>query len=67
VVNWRPVGITFGQAARLTVANTGRTPITITGVTFLDGEGNVLGQFPTETIQPAKMMSLDLNADDIVR
>ena len=62
-----PVGITFGQTARMTAANTGARAITIIGVTFLDSEGNVLGQFPTETIEPGKMISFDLNADDIVR
>jgi hypothetical protein len=67
VIGGRPVGITFGQTARLTAANTGRTAITITGVTFLDSEGVVLGQFERQTIQPGKMMSFDLNADDIVR
>ncbi len=41
--------------------------IRITDVTFLDGEGNVLKGFPIETIEPRKMISLALNADDIVR
>jgi hypothetical protein len=67
IIDWRPVGVTFGQTARVTAANTGRTAITITGVTFLDSEGNVLGRFPTETIQPGKMISFDLDADTIVR
>lgn len=67
IIDYRPVGITFGQTARLTAANTGRAAITITDVTFLDAEGNVLEAFPTETIQPGKMISFDLNADDLVR
>jgi len=66
VINWRPVGITFGQTARVTAANTGTTAIIING-TFLDSEGTVLGQFDRQVIEPGKMMSFDLNADDIVR
>ena len=66
VVNWRPVGITLGQTARVTAANTGTRAIIVSG-TFLDSEGNVLGQFDRQVIEPGKMMSFDLNADDIVR
>ena len=66
VIDWRPVGITFGQTARVTAANTGTTAIIING-TFLDSEGTVLGQFDRQVIEPGKMMSFDLNADDIVR
>ena len=61
-----PVGITLGQTARVTAANTGTRAITISG-TFLDSEGNVLGQFDRQVIEPGKMMSFDLNGDDIVR
>jgi hypothetical protein len=63
---YRPVGITFGQTARVTSANTGTRAIII-DYTFLDGEGAVLAQFVRQVIQPGKMMSFDLNADDIVR
>jgi len=66
VVDWRPVGITFGQTARVTAANTGTRAIIVSG-TFLDSEGNVLGQFDRQVIEPGKMMSFDLNGDDIVR
>jgi hypothetical protein len=66
VINWRPVGITFGQTARVTSANTGTRAIVI-NYTFLDSEGTVLGQFESQVIEPGKMMSFDLNADDIVR
>src|SRR5438876_3825077 len=66
VVDGRPVGITFGQTARVTAANTGTRAITISG-TFLDSEGAVLGQFESQVIEPGKMMSFDLNADAIVR
>jgi hypothetical protein len=60
-----PVGITLGQTARVTVANTGTRAIIING-SFLDSEGTVLGQFESQVIEPGKMMSFDLNADDIV-
>jgi hypothetical protein len=63
---YRPVGITFGQTARVTAANTGTKAIIISG-TFLDSVGTVLGQFDRQVIEPGKMMSFDLNADDIVR
>jgi hypothetical protein len=62
-----PVGITFGQTARVTAANAGTRGTTITGITFLNSEGNVLGQFERQVIEPGKMMSFDLNADDIPR
>ncbi len=63
---YRPVGITFGQTARVTAANTGTTSIII-NYTILDGEGAVLGQLVRQVIEAGKMMSFDLNADDIVR
>ena len=64
---YRPVGITFGQTARVTAANTGTTAIIINGVKFLDSDGNVLAEFARQVIEPGEMMSFDLNADDIVR
>lgn len=64
--SFRPVGITFGQTARVTAANTGTRAIIISG-TFLDSEGTVLAQFDSQVIEPGKMMSFDLNADDVVR
>ena len=66
IVDWRPVGITLGQTARVTAANTGTRAIVVSG-TFLDSEGNILGQFDRQVIEPGKMMSFDLNGDDIVR
>jgi hypothetical protein len=66
VINWRPVGITFGQTARVTEVNIGTSAITLSG-TFLDSEGAILGQFDRQVIEPGKMMSFDLNADDIVQ
>ena len=64
--SFRPVGITFGQTARVTAANTGTTSIII-DYKFLDGEGAVLAQLVRQVIEPGKMMSFDLNADDVVR
>jgi hypothetical protein len=66
VIGGRPVGITFGQTARVTAANTG-TRAMIINYTILDSEGTVLAQFDGQVIEPGKMMSFDLNADDVVR
>jgi hypothetical protein len=66
IVNSRPVGITFGQTARATAANTGTRAI-IVNWTILDSAGAVLGRLDGQLIEPGKMMSFDLNADDIVR
>ena len=66
IIHDLPVGITFGQTARVTAANTGTRAIVIDW-TVLDSEGTVLGQLVRQVIQPGKMMSFDLNADDIVR
>ena len=66
VVTQRPVGITFGQTARVTAANTGTRAI-IVDWTVLDSNGAVLGQLVRQVIEPSKMMSFDLNADDVVR
>jgi len=65
--SWPSVGITFGQTARVTAANTGEREMSLDGV-FLDDStpSQVLGQF-NFVIQPGNMMSFDLNADDIVR
>ena len=63
---YRPVGITFGQTARVTAANTGTRAI-IVDWTVLDSEGAVLAQLVRQVIEPGKMMSFDLNADAIVR
>jgi hypothetical protein len=66
VIGGHPVGITFGQTVRVTAANTGTTAIIIDGGKFLDSDGNVLAEF-RGTVEPGKMMSFDLNADDIIR
>jgi len=61
-----PVGITLGQTARVTAANTGTRAIIVNGL-FLDSQGTVLGQFESQVVEPGKIMSFDLNADDVVR
>ena len=64
--SFRPVGITFGQTARVTAANTGTRAIII-DYSVLDTEGAVLAQLVGQVIEPGKMTSFDLNADDVVR
>jgi hypothetical protein len=66
IIGGRPVGITFGQTVRVTSANTGTRAIVIDW-TVLDSEGAVLAQLVGQVIDPGKMMSFDLNADDVVR
>jgi hypothetical protein len=66
VIGGRPVGITFGQTARVTAANTGTRAI-IVDWTVLDSEGAVLARLVGQVIEPGRMMSFDLNADDLVR
>ena len=66
VIGGRPVGITFGQTARVTAANTG-TRAMIINYTILDSMGTVLGRLDGQSIEPGKMMSFDLNANTIVR
>jgi len=66
VIGGRPVGITFGQNVRMTAANTG-TRVIVVDWTVLDSEGTVLAQLAGQVIEPAKMMSFDLNADAVVR
>jgi len=63
--SWPSVGITFGQTARVTTANTGEREMSVVGV-FLDDSSQVLREFNV-VIQPGNMMSFDLNADDITR
>jgi hypothetical protein len=67
VVDWRPVGITFGQTARVNLSNTSDRAIIIIGGKFLDSDGNIVAEFGRQLIEPGKIMSFDLNADDIIR
>jgi hypothetical protein len=66
IVNWRPVGITFGQTARVNILNTGNRAIIIEGGKFLDSDGNVIAEF-RGTIDPGKTMSFDLDGDTVPR
>ena len=63
---YRPVGITFGQTARVNILNTGDRAIVIEGGKFLDSDGNVIAEF-RGTIDPGKTMSFDLNGDTVPR
>jgi len=62
----RPVGITFGQTARVNILNTGDRAFIIDGGKFLDSDGNVIAEF-RGTIDPGKTMSFDLNGDTVPR
>ena len=67
IVNSRPVGITFGQTARINLSNTSDRAIIIIGGKFFDSDGNILAEFGRQVIEAGKIMSFDLNADDIIR
>ena len=62
----RPVGITFGQTARVNILNTGDRAFIIDGGKFLDSDGNVIAEF-RGTIDHGKTMSFDLNGDTVPR
>jgi hypothetical protein len=64
VIGGRPVGITFGQTARVNILNTGDRAFIIDGGKFLDSDGNVIAEF-RGTIDPGKTMSFDLNGDTL--
>jgi len=67
IIDWRPVGITFGQTARVNLVNTSDRAIIIIGGKFFDSDGDTLAEFGRQVIEPGKIMSFDLNADDIIR
>jgi hypothetical protein len=62
-----PVGITFGQTARINLLNTSDRAFVIEGSKFFDSDGNILAEFGRQVIEAGKIMSFDLNADDIIR
>lgn len=66
VVNWLPVGLAFGQTARVNLLNTSESAIIIIGGKFLDADGSVLGEFRDVSIPPGKTMSFDLNREAAV-
>lgn len=55
-----PVGIAFGQTARLTLLNVGRTPILIDPC-FFDSDGMHLKTGATMTLAPGQMRSFELS------
>jgi hypothetical protein len=67
IIDWRPVGITFGQTARVNLLNRSDRAIIIIGGKFFDSDGNTLAEFGRQVIEPGKIVSFDLNADDIIR
>jgi hypothetical protein len=66
IINSRPVGITFGQTARVNLLNTSDRAIIIIGGKFLDSDGNVIAEFRGK-IDPGKTMYFDLNGDTVPR
>src|SRR5262245_11771404 len=61
-----PIGITFGQTARLNVLNSGENRGIIIDYRFLDSQGRTLAKSPErQLIPPTQMRSFDLNADDL--
>jgi hypothetical protein len=66
IVICRPIGIVAGQTARVTAANTGTRAIIIDW-RILDSNGAVLSRIERQIIEPGKMISLDFNADNVVR
>ena len=66
VVNWRPVGITFGQTARLTFANIGEIRGFIINWRFIDADGVIVARSERPlTIPFGKMVSVDLDRDTL--
>ncbi len=66
IVICRPVGITAGQTARVTAANIGNNAIIINW-RVTDSNGVVLSRRDRQAIEPGKMISLDLNGDNVAR
>jgi hypothetical protein len=63
-----PVGITFGQTARLTFANIGEIRGFIVNWRFLDADGVIVARSEQPlTIPFGKMVSVDLNRDTLPR
>ena len=68
VINWRPVGITLGQSARLTFANTGETRGIIINWRFIDADGVIVARSEQPlTIPIGRMISADLDRDTLPR
>ena len=68
IVNWRPVGITLGQTARLTFANIGETRGFVVNCRFIDADGMIVARSERPlTIPFGKMVSVDLDRDTLPR
>jgi hypothetical protein len=61
-----PIGITFGQTARLNVLNSGEAKGLIIDWKFIDSAGRTLAQGPEPHIIPAgQFRSFDVNGDEL--
>ncbi len=68
IIDWRPVGITFGQTARLTFADIGETRGFIVNWRFIDANGVTVAQSERPVTVPfGKMVSVDLDGDTLTR
>lgn len=68
VIDWRPVGFTRGQTARLTFANIGETHGIIINWRFIDADGEIVATSErTITIPFGKMVSVDLDRNTLPR
>jgi len=67
IINYVPVDISLGQTARLTFANIGERQGIIINYRFLDSDGLVIAQERALTVPFGKMISVDLNRDDLGR
>lgn len=61
-----PIGITFGQTARLNVLNSGEEKGLVINWKFLDSAGRVLARGPEpHLIPPGQFRSFDVNGDEL--
>jgi hypothetical protein len=68
IIDWRPVGITFGQTARLNFADIGETRGFIINWRFIDADGVTVAQSERPLTVPfGKMISVDLDRDTLRR
>jgi hypothetical protein len=67
VIDWRPVGITFDQTARLTFANIGEARGIVIDWRFIDADGTIIARSEPLTIPVGKMVSVDLDRDTLNR
>ena len=68
VIDWRPVGITLGQSARLTFANTGEIRGFVINWRFIDADGLIVARSERPlTIPFGKMVSVDLDRNTLPR